>query len=568
MYRSSAATSSESSTSSAAPAPGKRTRTAQLAPRSSASVAPTAATSVAPPMAASTDAAGPVVQGFDLGAFLDFAPTGAGVVQGEELATTAAPASRTVDGEDSYRYEQFANGDVKVVAGPARVGELHLQGERVNLAITKEIERLHGPFPAAAAPAAPTTPAAPVTEAPATDDGGLIPSLDSILGAIGGAGQAIVDGGAALVGDLTGLVRSAFGLGGATPATPTAPAAPATPAAPVVSDTGLDPSLVAAKDLADTLKIGHGYDHDGKGKNGANETVIVDDLSDPAKRRDAIIGGKADQLDTILCSEFTNLTLAKMGVDLAQRYLVPTDRLPLGYPERGSVTFLTLFMVTNNQRETTAALIDHQNGASERVTAGSARAKELGRPDETVDFFVVAKGDIVGKAVGVDNEFGAGATAVSLGGKEIDPGARKPGDLQQAIEIDANGIATGKGHSSQVWSVLGDGVACLGQPGSPTIAGGTVTSPAAIETLSGWYALPTGALKWKIGPETDPALVASLTCVEFELIDANTGRANDDATGIGSARKDGQEVVSNGRLPSSKWIDWETRAQDVVGTLA
>lgn len=490
-----------------------------------------------------------------------------------DSAAPAAMASRVVEGDAHYRYEQFANGDIVIVAGPARVGERHAKGDRVNQAITAEIERKHGPFPTAA-----TAPDAKV--APVDDDGGLLPSLDAILATVGGAGGALVDTGVALIDDLTSLVRSTIGLVGGTSETPASPepagpvsdisVPPSSPgtAGPDASGTSVDANLAEAKKLADEMSIGHSYDHDGQGKHGADETVIVDELQ-AGVRRDAIIGGQADQLQTILCSEFTNLTLAKMGVDLSKRYLVPGDRLPLGYPENGSVTFLTLYMVTNNQRETTAALIDHQNKLSRRVAAGSQKALDLGCENEAGDFYVVDKGDIVGMAVSGDNEFGAGATAVSMGGRAIpDPADRKPGDLQQSLKVDASGQTSGLGHSSQVWTVFGDGVACLGQPGSPTVVGGTVSAPGPIETLSGWYALPPGKLKWEVGPGTDPALVAKLTCVEFQLIEANVGNANDDATGVGEARVDKSEVVSNGRLPDSKWITWEPRDEQVKGTLS
>ena len=481
-------------------------------------------------------------------------------------APSAGMASRVVDGEGNYRYEQFANGDIVVVEGPARVGERHPKGDPVNKAITEQIELLHGPFPEARVPPA--------------GGGGLLPSLGTILTTVRETLGGMVDTGVALIDDLTGLVRSAVGLVSGTSEPPTAPDA----AGPVVSGTEVAANLTAAQTLAKDLGIGHLYDHDGQGKNGANETVIENrlkgDQQGPGPLRDAIIAGQADQLQTIICSEFTNLTLAKMGVDLAQRYLVPSDvpgeRLPLGYPESGRVTFLTLYMVTNNQRETTPALIDHQNGNSDRVEAGSTEAIELGCEGEAGDFFVVAMRDMIhGLAVEPGDEFGAGATAVSLGGIPIEPADRKPGDLQQTLEVDGSGQTHGSGHSSQVWTVFGHGIARLGQgKGSPVVVGGAVSAPGPIETLSGWYALPKGDLKWAVGPETDPGLVATLTCVEYELIEANvkvhTGRANDDATGIGPKTVDkSNEVVSIGRLPDTKWISWKSREdQRVDGTLS
>ena len=48
-------------------------------------------------------------------------------------------------------------------------------------------------------------------------------------------------------------------------------------------------------------------------------------------RRKAIVGGETDKLKSIVCSEFTALTLQKMGIDLKQRYADPATGLPVGW---------------------------------------------------------------------------------------------------------------------------------------------------------------------------------------------------------------------------------------------
>ena len=92
----------------------------------------------------------------------------------------AGMASRVVDGYN-YRYEQFANGDIVVVEGPARVGKRYPKGDPVNKVITEQIELLHGPFP----------------DAPADGGGGLLPSLDTILTTVRDSFGGLVDTGVA-----------------------------------------------------------------------------------------------------------------------------------------------------------------------------------------------------------------------------------------------------------------------------------------------------------------------------------------------------------------------------------
>ena len=99
---------------------------------------------------------------------------------------------------------------------------------------------------------------------------------------------------------------------------------------------------------------------------------------------------------------------------------------------------------------------------------------------------------------------------------------------------------------------------------------GAVKTPGPVEALAGWYEIPEGSkLAWELGPETDPAQVARLTCVSYQLIEANTGKAGDDATAVGGLTKDkSTQIVSDGRLPDSKWIDDAPRDVEVEGTLA
>jgi len=171
---------------------------------------------------------------------------------------------------------------------------------------------------------------------------------------------------------------------------------------------------------------------------------------------------------------------------------------------------------------------------------------------------------------------------VAWGGIDVAPMDRKPGDLQQSL-VTEGGAFTGKGHSSQVWAVRGPATVLLGQPGSPTVIG-TVGSPGPVETLSGWYRVEDDGLVVEVTRETDPATIADLDSTWIQLIDANIAGAADetgsrrgsDATSVGYfdehqaySAEGTSSVVSNGRLPDSKWIGWQRDpSQGYVARLA
>jgi hypothetical protein len=87
---------------------------------------------------------------------------------------------------------------------------------------------------------------------------------------------------------------------------------------------------------------------------------------------------------------------------------------------------------------------------------------------------------------------------------------------------------------------------------------------------------------------TDPATVASVDVTYVQLIDANTKGSNKadatqktgkslrggDATSVGAmteaatfSAKGASDLISAGRLPTSKWADWKPTAPAVIGTI-
>jgi len=153
--------------------------------------------------------------------------------------------SRRVTGQGGYVYEQFADGDITIVAGPKNVGRTYPVGDPVNQAITAEIERTHGPFPVAAAPEA----AEPATPEPVA--GGLIPSLDEIVAGVGGAASAIGDALASAGDALSSAIGDFFGgddAGAAPDAPVTETPTPETPAVDAPAPASGTPEFLDQRD--------------------------------------------------------------------------------------------------------------------------------------------------------------------------------------------------------------------------------------------------------------------------------------------------------------------------------
>ena len=332
-------------------------------------------------------------------------------------------------------------------------------------------------------------------------------------------------------------------------------------------------NLDVAKDLADgegKFEVPHNYDPAGKGIEG-----------DPTKgdRRDEILAGDKDELKSINCGEFTSMVLVDAGWDLSQEYIDPASNLPVAYTDKyGELAFVTLYMVANIFWEATAALLGAQDETAEKVEEGSERAEALGAPgrsfwysDSSAFFENPDLTDDNAEAVEHkdSHQFGAGSVAIALGGIEVDSKDRKPGDLQQRLALDGDGEFAGPGHSSQIWSIEGTGVAELGATGSPEIKGD------AGKDLVGWHAI-TGGARMIIGPDTDPSKVAAVETTEFQLIDANQVNSRNsegekrtgDAIDIGQFKSDDANAAySIGRLPTSQWIAWAPTEPELKGTL-
>ena len=334
---------------------------------------------------------------------------------------------------------------------------------------------------------------------------------------------------------------------------------PTTPAPiPIASVDGKKDSLAVAKQLADTLNVPHTYER----AQFVEETK--DDLTGTARTDDMLAGGA--NMKSINCSEFVSATLAEAGWDLKDEYRDPATGLPVAYHAGKRLKFCSNMEVINiGSGDTAAVLAVQTSGGGEHVVAGSDRATALGGAKRTCDFLYATTSGI-GDGVAVDEsmEFGAGAAAASMGGRTIERDDRRPGDLQQAFKTNG-GIATGKGHSSQVWSVRGPGVARLGEAGGPTIIGNPATPLAELEP--GWYEIDGDTLMWEVGPDTDPACVARLTAASVQTIDANIGRGAD-GTGVGGFEKQtafskegASTAYSDGRLPTSRWFDWQPQGR-------
>jgi hypothetical protein len=326
-----------------------------------------------------------------------------------------------------------------------------------------------------------------------------------------------------------------------------------------VSVDGKRDNLEVATELAADLNVPHFYqkaDYPEKTK---------DDLDGTARTADMLAGGK--HMKTINCSEFVSATLAQSGWDLNAEYRDPTSGLAVGYLVGKRVQFVTNLAIINiNDAPTAAALAAQQTGGATRVVAGSDEAKQVGQGKRKEDFLLVAAAGSIGPGVAIDEslEFGAGAAAASLGGRPIERADRRPGDLQQFLKT-TDGKADGHGHSSQVWSVRGPGIAWVeaGRAGCAELNGTPATPLAELEP--GWYEVSGVDLSWELTPETDPALVATLAANSVKTIDANINRG-EDATGLGEfdterayTKKGSSVAYSDGRLPTSKWFDWAPR---------
>jgi hypothetical protein len=351
-------------------------------------------------------------------------------------------------------------------------------------------------------------------------------------------------------------------VGGLVPGGPEmAPGTPAAPATPELSpretaqkkalDDGKTNNLDAAVDLADDLDMQHGYDG-----------AVAGDLAGSSRRR-AILRGDVDDLQTLLCSEFTAATLQAAGYDLTAHYMDPSSGDYIAYADgqksdgTPEMTLVDIYMVVNAQPEATRSIMDAASGACEAVTQASERAQEIGGGNVPGDFHYCEELTFKDETASADHSFGAGAAAVALGGCEVALSERKPGDIQQWFTT-LDGTYTAGGHSSTVYSVKGSGVALLGGANSPTIEG------ASSDLAPGWYEVPAGsALRWVIGPDTDPNAIASLMATDIQLIDANKRGVGNDATKVGSFEAQaeysdtgGSKVTDAGRLPTSDWFAW------------
>jgi len=144
--------------------------------------------------------ASPDAHGFSLEGFL-------GGLAPEASTASAGPESRTVTGGGKFVYEQFRDGTVTIVGGPANVGKSYPPGHRVNAAITAEINKTYGPFPSAPKPATGGKADAPAPSAPPD----AVPSLDRILAGVGEIGTAIGDTIGAIGDAIGGAVGGLFG---------------------------------------------------------------------------------------------------------------------------------------------------------------------------------------------------------------------------------------------------------------------------------------------------------------------------------------------------------------------
>lgn len=326
----------------------------------------------------------------------------------------------------------------------------------------------------------------------------------------------------------------------------------AAPAAPAPDLDGKTDNLDAAVKFAEDTSPAHPRD-------GVADSVKKGD------RKKAILAGTGDELATLMCSEFTAATLVEAGWNLADYFHDSATGLRVAYAEGTKDEKTTLYWVQqydviNMYEEATHAVLEAQKGLCERIEPGTERAAEF---HETISepFLLGPNTTFVGQTASADDEFGAGLAAVAFGGKEVDPTERKPGDLQQRLDV-ANGKYTGGGHSSVVYEVQGTGVAYHGGSGSPDIIG-DVGSPATKDELeAGWYEIPAGSkLRWAVTGDTAAEQVATLDAVDVRLVDSSNKRSDGDggfdATAAGGkSHGESTGILSNGRLPTSKWFAW------------
>ncbi|NVB82920.1 MAG: hypothetical protein HOV81_31370 [Kofleriaceae bacterium] len=563
----------------------------------------TATTTSVPPQPASTDAK-PATSGFSLDGFLGGTST-ASAASGAPPEVMAVVGTTVVDGA-KLSYLVLPDGTFRVTATPPQFAKAMGRELRPDNEFATSWKALCDQIVKSSQATQPQAPAAPTPSAPASDEvteegpgigtvilDGVTAIAETLLAPLVAAGE-LFDAATDFVGDLFGSSEDEAGEDQV--ATPgdvpeEAPSGGATEAPAPVAPPGTTNNLDVAQKLANDTSMSHGYD-------GAVEGDVT-----TGARREAILTGDTDALKTILCGEFTTLTIAEAGYDLRQDYIhqaaEPTDQLPVAYKEKdGSITFVTLYAVSVNIDVALAAIVDIQNGGGTRITAKSDEAKAMkssrnnkmsgkdsdGNPvvvwesqapaDRDTDFWLAGNTDVTKTEFKQGQVFGAGAVAAQLGGEVIaNLTDRKPGDVQQ--RMDTNDAKTsGAGHSSTVYAVRGGGVARWGdgdlalvdKKGSPLPTDGL--------TSGAWYRTDGKTKFWQIGPSTDRAAVAELSATHIQLIDANRKTADDasgkdrgaDATQVGafSAATEFSDVGSSsltvaGRLPSSPWAGWQPK---------
>lgn len=551
------------------------------------------ATTAAPQQPASSDAQ-PATGGFSLDGFLGGTST-ANAVSGAPPEVMAVVGTTVVDGA-KLSYLVLPDGTFRVTATPPQFAKAKDRELRPDNEFAASWKALCDQIVATSSAKQPQ--ATPTTPAPAPEGGesaapgigtvildGLTAVAEALLTPLFAAGE-LFDAATDFAGDLFGEDEEQ----GAAPVD--APEQAPTDAPAMAAPPGTKNNLDVAKDLADKTSMSHGYDG-----------AVEGDVSGGA-RREAILDGDTDSLKTILCSEFTTLTIAEAGYDLRQDYIhpaaVPADQLPVGYKEKdGSITFVTLYSVSVNIDVALAAILDIQNGNGTRIKAGSDQAKALksssnnkmwGKDDagknvvvweseapaaRKTDFWIASNTDVTKTEFEDGQVFGAGAVAAQLGGQIIENlKDRKPGDVQQRMDT-SDGKTSGAGHSSTVYAVRGGGVARWeGGGGAALVDKKGTPLPTDGLTPGGWYRADGKAKFWQIGPTTDCAAVAELSATHIQLIDANRKTADDasgkdrgaDATQVGAfsgatefSEVGASSLTSAGRLPSSPWAGWQPK---------
>jgi hypothetical protein len=407
-------------------------------------------------------------------------------------------------------------------------------------------------------------------------------------------GTMILDGISSIGDELSGMVDAGsawleeflFGPSAPETETPTTEAptteAPAETAPPVV-----DPAAAQGKennlDVAVRLK---GQLHQGYSQDPTNTGTEC---------KDGLIGGNAQDLDTLNCGQFTAAVLGEAGYDLNKEWIDPATGLPVAYVDGTGdptpVTFVTAFMLVNAQKEATGAILDAQSGPikdpkNEQPTDASAKVtrvegetrdhyklatgKRQNSRHKTADgaepaaaaptssrsgFLVATANTFVGLKAEDGQKFGAGAAAELFGGAPVDDGKKRmPGDIQQRFMLDEQGNYTVDGHSSTVYAVKGTGTCYF----DPNIASSAKPADGKLDRAAGWY---TGV--WIIDPTTDRKYVSTFELTEVQMIDANFATQKDEkgdkrtqAVAIGQFFvPKGAESI--GRLPTSHWLGWK-----------